>query len=300
MWRQFSVATSNFFLGVDLGQAQDYSALAILEYRPDRQCPSPGPVYDCSSVRRWPLGTDYHKVVSEMVKLIYYSKELHGCHLAIDQTGVGRPIVEMFTRALFSGAQLELSIHPIAITAGIGESYHPPDQSFHIAKSILVSTALAAMGEGRLRYTKQGKEVETVKNELRNFRTKVTAAGNETFLAREGQNDDILLAVTMAAWLLECDQRRRAVFEGPVVYESGMVYESDRKNSQYGEKPGTALSPEEHNRRIAEEYRRREAQWDAEDDAWEARREAQQDVWRGAPRGNPLRGAPGRNDSWIW
>src|SRR5262249_21263240 len=152
-------------------------------------------------------------------------------------------------------------------------SYHSPDNSFHVARSILVSTALAAMGEGRLRYTKQGKEVETVKNELRNFRTKVTAAGNETFLAREGQNDDILLAVTMAAWLLEYAQRYHAVFEGPVVYESGKVYESDRKMSLYGEKPGTVLTPDETEQRATEEFRRQWVQWDAEDDAWEERQE---------------------------
>jgi hypothetical protein len=48
--------------------------------------------------------------------------------------------------------------------------------------------------------------------EMETFRVKVTAAANETFGAwREGQHDDLVLAVALAAWMGE-----RLLPEGPV------------------------------------------------------------------------------------
>ncbi len=44
---------NKFYLGLDLGQAQDYSALAILE----RQGYAKGSVYHCVHLQRWPLRT---------------------------------------------------------------------------------------------------------------------------------------------------------------------------------------------------------------------------------------------------
>jgi hypothetical protein len=41
----------------------------------------------------------------------------------------------------------------------------------------------------------------TLKNELLNFRVKITAAANETFSAREGLHDDLVLSVALPIWL---------------------------------------------------------------------------------------------------
>ena len=45
------------------------------------------------------------------------------------------------------------------------------------------------------------REVAILIRELETFRVKITEAANETFGAwREGQHDDLLLAVALAAW----------------------------------------------------------------------------------------------------
>ncbi len=53
--------------------------------------------------------------------------------------------------------------------------------------------------------------------ELENFRVKITAAANETFGAwREGQHDDLVIAVALACWLAEREPRW-----GPDAIKSG-------------------------------------------------------------------------------
>jgi hypothetical protein len=52
-----------YFLGLDLGQAADYSALALLE-RQGR--PSPEAVYHCRHLKRWPLRTSYPDIAADV------------------------------------------------------------------------------------------------------------------------------------------------------------------------------------------------------------------------------------------
>ena len=92
----------NYFLGLDLGQAADYSALAILETeRAGREA-----VYRCRHLQRWPLRTPYPQIVSDVVR-VARSKELRIGRsalpvLAVDATGVGPPVVDLIRAALNS------------------------------------------------------------------------------------------------------------------------------------------------------------------------------------------------------
>jgi hypothetical protein len=288
-----------FFLSIDLGKVHDPTALAFIEQRFDRACTALGPVYDVGNVLRWPLGTNYLDIVGQMADLIYRNPCFEGAYLPIDYGGVGRGIYESFVRELIQRRRLPVTLLPVQITTGSSQTYNEQDGSYNVAKKILISTALMAMNEGRLLFAKQAEEIEIIKDELRTYEEKVTAAGNTTSGAREGKHDDIVLAVAMGSWALEMAARLEQPHEGPVVYESGKVYESDRKTSLYGVEPGKTLTAQETARRIMQEeaertaaFRRQWARWDEEDDAWEAR--------RSAPGGNLLRGAPGRDDSWIW
>jgi hypothetical protein len=81
---------SKYFIGLDLGQAQDYTALAILE-RIDACPPEPITVdgfpalarrtvpvrYECGHLQRFPLGTRYPDIVQAMGKMLQ-TPELHG------------------------------------------------------------------------------------------------------------------------------------------------------------------------------------------------------------------------------
>src|SRR5262245_30493139 len=100
-----AVVAPSYFIGLDLGQAQDYSALCIVERtnRPDPQAPEGEKPRDvnCYGVRhlhRWKLGTPYSIIVEEVVTLCA-RPPLPGASLVLDATGVGRPVVEMFRAA---------------------------------------------------------------------------------------------------------------------------------------------------------------------------------------------------------
>ena len=81
----------HYVVGLDLGQSVDYSAISIIEAHEE---------YLVRYLSRWKLGTPYPKIVEDVEKLM--SQLPTGDTLpilAIDQTGVGAPVVDMF-RAL--------------------------------------------------------------------------------------------------------------------------------------------------------------------------------------------------------
>jgi hypothetical protein len=64
----------------------------------------------------------------------------------------------------------------------------------------LVSRLQAMLHEGRLQIQKNLPEAAELVKELQDFRVQYTANGHLTFNAREGKNDDMVLALAVAAW----------------------------------------------------------------------------------------------------
>ena len=77
-----------FYVGLDLGQRRDHSAIVVVQEAG----------FEAVVVRhieRVPLGTSYPRVVSR-VRQIARDQELVGrCSVVVDGTGVGAPVVEM-------------------------------------------------------------------------------------------------------------------------------------------------------------------------------------------------------------
>jgi hypothetical protein len=66
----------------------------------------------------------------------------------------------------------------------------------------------------RLQIARSLPDAATLVRELQNFQVKITAAANETFGTwRDGQHDDLVLAVALACWWSE----RVPPFEAPTV-----------------------------------------------------------------------------------
>jgi hypothetical protein len=187
----------HYFAGLDLGQQQDYSALAVLEqtFAPD---PAKQGVsvrhYACRHLERFPLGTPYPALVPRLRQLVS-AAPLRGCTLAVDQTGVGRAVVDVLRAANLAVRLLALTITSgHAVTGGT-------DGSSHVPKKELVGTLQVLLQSRRLQVAPALPEARTLEQELVNFRVKITAALHETFGAgREGQHDDLVLAVALAAW----------------------------------------------------------------------------------------------------
>lgn len=81
-----------FIVGVDLGQAVDYTALCVIE---KLERPTSGAVYHVRRIER-KLGTPYPQIVSRVRTVM---ARLPNAELVVDATGVGQPVVDMFNQA---------------------------------------------------------------------------------------------------------------------------------------------------------------------------------------------------------
>jgi hypothetical protein len=210
--------TRQLIAGLDLGQAQDYSALAVLE----RQEKDGQAQYLLNHLRRWALGTPYTVIAADLGELFCHRRQgdketppLAGAPLAVDQTGVGRAVVDMIRDA---GLYAQLS--PVLITAGHATTYGE-DGAWHVPKKELVSTLQVLLQGARLKIARVP-DREVLVKELLAFRVKVTAAGNETFESwRERDHDDLVLAVALAAWMAENGPSQAEREAMPMCLETG-------------------------------------------------------------------------------
>jgi hypothetical protein len=203
---------SRFIVGLDLGQAADFTALAVLEKRRVSQATEPPPgflgswrpplhtQYDLGHLKRWHLGGAYTAIVAEVVEL-FEDKRLSGSPLVVDATGVGRAVVDLFRKA-----RPKAAIKPVVIT--FGQNITPGRGGVrHVPKKDLAGTLQVLFQAKRIKFARLPL-VETLVKELQTFKVKITAAGNETFEAwREGDHDDMVLAVALASWWGEWEEK---------------------------------------------------------------------------------------------
>ncbi len=110
-----------FYLGLDLGQRHDLSAIAVVERR-DRARAYQAAVFDSMAVRRLervPLGTPYPQVVARVKAMVQHPAIQGQCVLAVDATGVGAPVVD-----LLRAARLGCEIVAVTITGGTQAHIH--------------------------------------------------------------------------------------------------------------------------------------------------------------------------------
>jgi hypothetical protein len=146
-------------------------------------------VFQIGDIERIPLGTSYTAIVSHMGRVLaHYAPDTD---FAIDFTGVGRPVFDLFRYA---------NIYPtgVLITGGTVET--TVGEIVHVPKIVLCSQLQALFDTGRLRIQKDLPEARVLVEELLDFRVQYTAAGNVTFSARQGRNDDLVLAVAIATY----------------------------------------------------------------------------------------------------
>ncbi len=129
-----------YYLGLDLGQKRDYSAVAVVERIDRLQAFSGRDFLVVRYAERLPLGTSYPRVV-ERVRTIVQSRELAGnCALAVDATGVGAPVVDMLR-----AARLGCDLSAVTITGGGRAS------GSSVPKRDLMGEVLVLLEQGRLK-----------------------------------------------------------------------------------------------------------------------------------------------------
>jgi len=222
------VENVTYFSGLDLGQVDDYSALTVMERRVTQHVqrglrvidrtsdgahseliPADPPrpshlrhlhrsdaVYAVRHLERFRLGTSYTVIVDRVVDL-FSRTPLSNSNLAVDQTGVGRAVVNMLVKA-----KPQANIRPITITAGSAVTV--VDNGWNVAKKELVSVLQTLLQSRRIKIASSLPQSQVLVKELGVFKVKITLAGNESFEAwRSRDHDDLVLAVAMAAWVGE-------------------------------------------------------------------------------------------------
>ena len=176
--------TRKFIIGLDLGQTNDYTALLILERSQEtttefitttkdpmitrsdwrEKTTVNDAVYHCRHIERLQLGTSYPAVV-DRVRSLVERPEIGGQYmLVVDQTGVGRPVFDLITKA-------GLTALGVTITGGDAVQFVSRTEA-RVAKRILVSTLQAVIQTKRIQFAAGMANVDTLQKEMLDFRVK--------------------------------------------------------------------------------------------------------------------------------
>ncbi len=212
---------TDYIAGLDLGQAQDYTALCIVERTEKPHPEESGRMvrhYAVRHLHRWKLGTPYTQIVMDLSQLAA-RPPLPGCPIAVDATGCGRPVVDMI-----AAANLPMELKPVVIHGGHAVSPQPGG-GWSVPKKDLVAIMQTLVQAGRFQIAPTLPDAAALGRELVNFRVKVNlATGNETLESwRERDHDDLVLAVALACWYGE---RHPPPGPPPMAFTFGRGYRS--------------------------------------------------------------------------
>lgn len=201
---------SIFVSGLDLGQLQDHTALVVIEARgehrmvewvgpdPEVRLPTtkrmpvemmPLAQVDVRYIERFPLHTKYKAIHLGMHQRL--SKVPQPRYLALDQTGVGNGVIEIFE-----------DLSPIGITfVANGAPKQVAPQSFHVSKRDLIGVPQVLLQNHVMRISTELPHADLLVKECQAFKMKISLGGHDTYEAwRERDHDDLVNALAIACW----------------------------------------------------------------------------------------------------
>jgi len=190
-----------YFVGLDLGQSHDFTAIAVVDRAEVRGEWDPV-VFAFPKVvklrlrylERPELGTPYPEIVERVAEVTRSAALARRCQLMADATGVGRPVVDMLRK---SG--IGCTLMPVVITGGYTENLS--QGYYHVPKRDLIVGLQTTLQRGGLEIAAALPLASALTQELADMQVKITSPGKEQFGAwREGQHDDLVLAVALACW----------------------------------------------------------------------------------------------------
>ena len=184
------------YIGLDLGQLQDYTALCVVRAdapTPPLGSPLPAPHLRVTYLHRWPLGTKYATIVAAMRAFLASPIADKRPQLIIDGTGVGVAVLEMFDAAGIEYAAV--SIHGGQATTREGKLWRVAKKTLVSAIQVPLQNALLTIEPPTMPFAAE------LRAEMGNFRYTITAAAHESYAAwREAEHDDLVLALALALW----------------------------------------------------------------------------------------------------
>ena len=179
-----------YFIGLDLGQRRDFSAIAVIQ-RQDRMAAwSPNPT--CSlfvrHLERMELGLSYIKVAQRVCEIMQNPTMQGQSRLVVDATGVGAPVIDLLRDA-------GVGARTTAVTITAGEHAHGSDERWSVPKKDLLTGLEILLEAGELIISSQLKDADRLLKELAAMRP-----GTGKVLADGPEHDDLALALALACW----------------------------------------------------------------------------------------------------
>ena len=195
-----------FYVGLDLGQAADYTALAVVQdgIKKNPQTGKMEKFLHLRHLERYPLRTLYPDIAEGVAALMGAPElspdEFDGVRikrtrpeLVVDQTGVGPAVTDLLKKR-------GVRFRAVTITGGNQITYG--GGSWHVPKRDLVGALEVAFHTGELQAAEDMELWPELKKELLNFRRKINlkTAHDSYEHWREGDHDDLVLAAALACW----------------------------------------------------------------------------------------------------
>ncbi len=203
-----------FVMAADIGQSNDYTALAILDSyrhveraelgREPHEYPRRHDLVHLERFRELPYPEQVARIAERYAELTRYAERLRApVNLVVDATGVGKPILDTLREA---------GLKPRGIIITGGETASRSGGVTRVPKRELVTTLQVALQAGRLRIAEELPLADALLSEFRGFRVKISLSGHAKFgndvgSWREADHDDLVLAVSLGVWTLESPKR---------------------------------------------------------------------------------------------
>lgn len=225
-------------IGLDMGKVRDYSALVVVErveHIDDENrfyedwhgdwWQEHEDHYWVRFLQRWPLGTSYPTVVEDAGRLLHPRGDYPDARLYFDATGVGQAVSDMVTDAYRDGRMGERRPEDVVITAGTEE------RPGYVPKVNLIATLRRLLQEDRLHVPRSLPLAHQLRAELADFTVTSTAAGRDTYGARDAStHDDLVIALALACHAYPRGEARVRLPDG---YIGETYYTSDSRRRHH-------------------------------------------------------------------
>jgi hypothetical protein len=191
--------TDFYTVGVDLGQAHSHTAIVLLAHPITAD-----PIYQVIHTQRFPLGTPYTAIVERILARLVKAPLTGRTTLAVDAGGPGTAVLEQLTPRLPAGTRC----YPITITGGT--TVASTDTGTTVPKEDLISLTQILFEQRRIRIAQDTRATPELVDELTNYTITLGPGGRATYgPAQANGHDDLVLALSLAAWTAEHKKRPR-------------------------------------------------------------------------------------------
>ena len=193
---------ARYFIGVDLGQQRNFTAIAILQ-RETRTLDTRDPVtfaphieetYAVRHLERLPLGTSYSEVADYIAFLTRHIAVTGRCEVILDATGLGAPVADMLRSRGMKGP-----LHRVILTGGDNQTTNQIGTG--IPRRDLISRLHLAIEQKKLSIARDTPATRDLLKELANLEMHYTPAGRLHYEpGGQEKQDDLTIATSLAWW----------------------------------------------------------------------------------------------------